>query len=99
MIVDKVNVRSAAIRKAEDDSPIRTHCNGPRALEIAFQGMQPERGQIKRFDCLCGVQYREDLLHLTQMIRIDSFGLSSSNSRRNPLCRKLSIIGAHVYRV
>src|ERR1700729_2232009 len=75
MIVDKVDVRSAAVGKAEDDSPIRTYRNGPKAIEVAFQGMQPQRGQIKRFDRLRGVQYRQDLLNLTHVIRIDPLGI------------------------
>jgi hypothetical protein len=46
--VDQVNVARSAVGKAENDPPIGTHGDRPKASELALERMQPRAARIKR---------------------------------------------------
>ncbi len=89
MIVNQVNIISVAFVKAEDDAPVCPDRNAPKAFKVAFQGMQPETGQVHVFRLARAVQNGKDIFYFLNVIGADAPLVSPfSKSRLRPLCLK-----------
>src|SRR5712672_3537134 len=75
MIVDKVDINGLAVLEPENDPPVRSHGHRPIALEVARQGMEPERRNVHLGNFLCGMHHTQNLPDLES-----PFGLSYSKS-------------------
>jgi len=47
MVVDQLNVKGVVLLKAENNSPIGSHCHGPESFQAAFQRMKTISGEIQ----------------------------------------------------
>ena len=74
MIVDQVDVVSVAFLESEDDALVRPDCHAPKALEIAFQGAEPETGQVHVFRLAGAAQNCQNVFYFLEVIGADAFG-------------------------
>jgi hypothetical protein len=42
MVIDKIDTRRPAVRKTKNDSPICSHCDGPKSLQLTLERMKPK---------------------------------------------------------
>src|SRR5215475_10368782 len=61
MIIHKIDVESFAVLEAENDSPVRSNCNGPETSERAFEGMKPKSGETEIGNFLRCLHQSQDL--------------------------------------
>jgi hypothetical protein len=74
MIINQVYIVGVPFVKAEDDAPVCPNRNAPKAFKVAFQGMQPETGQVHVFGPAGLVQNGKDVFYFLNVIGADAFG-------------------------
>jgi hypothetical protein len=74
VVIDQVDVTSVAFLKPEDDPPVHPYRHAPKSLEAAFQGMEPETGQVHVFRLAGTVQNGKDIFYFLEVIGADAFG-------------------------
>src|SRR6266852_3791211 len=75
MVIDKINIGRLAVREAENDSPVRSHRNGPKSLKRTLESMEPKARAAQPFNGLSGIERGQnfaDAFHqlLGQMLAI-----------------------------
>ena len=60
MIINHIHLIGMSVFKAEYDSPVCSYRNRPKALQLSFQGMQPESGGIHVFNDVCHLQPKQN---------------------------------------
>lgn len=60
VVVYEVDVQCHTGLEAENNPPVGTNDNSPVALEIAFEGVQPETMDIEVFYLIGGIQRTQD---------------------------------------
>jgi len=71
MVIDIINVLRARV-KAENHAPVGAHCNGPKALLLAFERMQPESRQVHVVNRGSCVKRRQNITQFARMFRVNS---------------------------
>ena len=68
VIVGQIDVTSLAVFKSKDDSPVGTDCNGPKSLEISFQGVKTKRENVQVFYPFCCIECSKDEANPTDVL-------------------------------
>jgi hypothetical protein len=84
MVVEEIDIERLASFKPEDDSPVRTHGYGPKALEVTTEGVQTIARHVYTFDILSRVKHAEDVLDLLDVLRIKEPTLSRFEQQPQP---------------
>src|SRR5574337_1506710 len=76
VVVDQFNIVRVAFLEAENDTPVCPDSHAPEALEVAFETMQPEAGQVHVLGPPGAVQHEEDVFKFLEQLRADAFGVA-----------------------
>lgn len=68
MVVNVIDVEHLALRKAENDPPIRANRGGPKTFQVAFEGVKAEAGQIHIRGSCGGIEPRENVTQLLHVL-------------------------------
>ena len=98
MVIDQINVASAAFFKAEDHAPVRPDCHAPEASQATLEGVEPETGEIHVFRLSGTVENGEDILDLLNVIGMDALRFAVLEKPLQPLvpeapnhCQQLTV--------
>ncbi len=76
MVVNQIDLPSVAFLEAEYDAPVGPNRHTPEIFLAAFEAVQSEARQVQVFGPARATQYEEDVLHLFDLIRADTFALA-----------------------
>src|SRR3990172_5860418 len=85
MVVDQINIVRVASLEAEDDAPVCPDRHAPEALEVAFEAVQSEAGQVHVFRPPGAVQHEKDVFEFLEQIRADAFSVALLKQPFQPL--------------
>jgi hypothetical protein len=73
MVIDQIDVGGLPTRDAEHDAPIRAHCDGPKAFQIALERVQAKAGQVHIVGRFGAVQDEKNILDFLDQVGTDAF--------------------------
>jgi hypothetical protein len=69
MVINQLNVIDLSAIKAEDNSPVRSNCYGPKAFPVALQRVEVKTGQPHVVNGVGFVELEEDRSNLGDQVR------------------------------
>jgi len=76
MVVDKIEIKCLAALETKNDPPVRTHSDGPKALEIAAKCVQSIPGHIDPSDIFSCVNHTKKVFDPLDVLGIEKPSLS-----------------------
>jgi hypothetical protein len=73
MVIDQIDVGGLPTRDAEHDAPIRAHCDGPKAFQIALERVQAKARQVHIVGRFGAVQDEKNILGFLDQVGTNAF--------------------------
>jgi hypothetical protein len=72
VVIDQFNIKNVFPFEAEDNSPIGSHCYGPRSLQVTLKHMQAIARKIQGLRPCGGIEDGKDSFHSLHQISPDT---------------------------
>jgi hypothetical protein len=61
VVINKINIKSFAVLKSNDNPPVGPYGHGLKTSELPIQGVDPKQGLVQALDCLGCFKCSKDL--------------------------------------